>query len=82
MILEKEIIAKPSRRGVLAGGLASGFLLAFHLSVRGANEPVQPPDSTAGKFAPNAFIRIAPAGETTFVMPRSRWDRASTRPSR
>ncbi len=70
MTIEKEIIGKPSRRDVLVGGLASGFLFAFHLPVRAANEPVQPPDSTAGKFAPNAFIRIAPTGETTFVMPQ------------
>ena len=41
------------------GGLAGGFLLAFHLPLRAAvNEPVQPPDATDGKFAPNAFIRI------------------------
>jgi isoquinoline 1-oxidoreductase beta subunit len=59
-----------SRRGVLTGGLASGFLLAFHLPVRAANEPVQPPDVTGGKFAPNAFIRIDSAGKTTLVMPQ------------
>src|SRR6201990_2278617 len=59
-----------SRRGVLAGGLAGGFLLAFHLPVRAVNEPVQPPDVTAGKFAPNAFIRIDSAGKTTLVMPQ------------
>jgi isoquinoline 1-oxidoreductase subunit beta len=34
------------------------------------NEPEQPPDVTAGKFAPNAFIRIDPAGKTTLVMPQ------------
>jgi isoquinoline 1-oxidoreductase beta subunit len=59
-----------SRRGVLTGGLAGGFLLAFHLPLRAANEPVQPPDVTEGKFAPNAFIRINSAGETTLVMPQ------------
>jgi isoquinoline 1-oxidoreductase beta subunit len=59
-----------SRRGVLTGGLASGFLLAFHLPVRAVNEPVQPPDVTEGKFAPNAFIRIDSAGKTTLVMPQ------------
>jgi isoquinoline 1-oxidoreductase subunit beta len=59
-----------SRRDLLTGGLAGGFLLAFHFPVRAANEPVQPPDDTAGKFAPNAFIRIDRAGATTLVMPQ------------
>src|SRR6201999_4673537 len=59
-----------SRRAALTGGLASGFLLAFHVPVRAANEPVQPPDVTEGKFAPNAFIRIDSAGKTTLVMPQ------------
>src|SRR6266478_6216658 len=63
-----------SRRTILASGLASGlaggFVLAFHLPVRAANEPVQPPDDTTGKFAPNAFIRIDNAGKTTLVMPQ------------
>jgi isoquinoline 1-oxidoreductase subunit beta len=59
-----------SRRVLLTGGLASGFLLAFHLPLRAANEPVQPPDDTSGKFAPNAFIRIDEAGNTTLVMPQ------------
>jgi isoquinoline 1-oxidoreductase beta subunit len=64
------LAAGPSRRHVLTGGLAGGFLLAFHLPMRAVNEPVQPPDDTAGKFAPNAFIRIDPAGKTTLVMPQ------------
>src|SRR6202035_1252348 len=59
-----------SRRSLLTGGLAGGFLLAFHLPVRAFSEPVQPPDVTAGKFAPNAFIRIDEAGHTTLVMPQ------------
>src|SRR5882757_1797841 len=59
-----------SRRTLLTGGLAGGFLLAFHLPVRAVNEPVQPPDVTDGKFAPNAFIRIDTAGKTTLVMPQ------------
>src|SRR5271154_1911846 len=60
-----------SRRTLVTGSLASGFSLAFHLPVRAAvNEPVQPPDVTAGKFAPNAFIRIDEAGKTTLVMPQ------------
>src|SRR6266851_4285950 len=61
-----------SRRALLSGGLAGGFLLAFHLPVRALvpNEPVQPPDVTDGKFAPNAFIRIDVTGHTTLVMPQ------------
>src|ERR1700685_2993488 len=60
-----------SRRGVLTGGLAAGFLVAFHLPIGAAvNEPLQPPDDTTGKFAPNAFIRIDKTGVTTLVMPQ------------
>ena len=61
---------RPSRRGVLTGGLAGGFLFAFHLPVYAVNEPNEPPDSTQGKFAPNAFIRIDHQGKTTLVMPQ------------
>jgi isoquinoline 1-oxidoreductase subunit beta len=68
MIVSK--ISDVSRRGLLTGGLASGVLLAFHLPVGAVNEPVQPPDDTQGKFAPNAFIRIDGAGHTTLVMPQ------------
>jgi isoquinoline 1-oxidoreductase subunit beta len=61
-----------SRRGVLAGGLAAGFLVAFHVPTRAAiNEPEQAPDDTSGKFAPNAFIRIDKQGVTTLVMPQT-----------
>src|SRR6266481_2678873 len=59
-----------SRRTLLTSGLAAGLLLAFHVPVHAANEPVQPPDDTAGKFAPNAFIRIDHSGKTTLVMPQ------------
>jgi isoquinoline 1-oxidoreductase beta subunit len=59
-----------SRRALLTGALAGGFLLAFHFPVRAVNEPVQPPDVTEGKFAPNAFIRIDDAGHITLVMPQ------------
>jgi isoquinoline 1-oxidoreductase subunit beta len=61
-----------SRRAILTGALAGGFLLAFHLPLRALtpNEPVQPPDDTNGKFAPNAFIRIDVTGHTTLVMPQ------------
>jgi isoquinoline 1-oxidoreductase beta subunit len=59
-----------SRRSLLSAGLAGGFVLAFHLPVRAFNEPVQPPDETAGKLAPNAFIRVDQSGKTTLVMPQ------------
>jgi len=59
-----------SRRSLLTGTLAGGFLFAFHLPVRAVNEPVQPADSTDGKFAPNALIRIDEAGHITLVMPQ------------
>src|SRR6266700_1902284 len=60
-----------SRRALLTGGLAAGFVLAFHLPLRAAiNEPVQPLDATDGKFAPNAFIRIDQTGKVTLVMPQ------------
>ncbi|HEY0911401.1 MAG TPA: molybdopterin cofactor-binding domain-containing protein, partial [Bradyrhizobium sp.] len=66
------MLTNVSRRGVLTGGLATGFLLAFHVPIRAAvNEPEQAPDDTSGKFAPNAFIRIDPAGKTTLVMPQT-----------
>jgi isoquinoline 1-oxidoreductase subunit beta len=70
MTLAKNLTDGPSRRRVLTTGLAGGFLLAFHLPLRAVNEPVQPPDDTAGKFAPNAFIRIDTEGKTTLIMPQ------------
>src|SRR4030081_3893908 len=69
-ISAEKISDRVSRRALLPGGLAGGFLLAFHLPVRAVNEPVQPPDVTPGKCAPNASIRIDPAGKTTLVMPQ------------
>jgi isoquinoline 1-oxidoreductase subunit beta len=58
--IAQKVSGEVSRRALLTGGLAGGFLLAFHLPLRALtpNEPVQPPDDTRGKFAPNAFIRI------------------------
>ena len=66
----ENLMQTPSRRSVLKVGLAGGFLLAFHLPVRAVNEPEQLPDSTEGKFAPNAFIRIDHSGKTMLVMPQ------------
>src|SRR5271163_1818630 len=62
----------PSRRALIKIGLTGGFALAFRLPLRAApvNEPEQPPDDTAGQFAPDAFIRIDHAGKTTLVMPQ------------
>ena len=60
----------PSRRALVTGALAGGFVLAFRLPVKAANEPEQAPDNPAGQFAPNAFIRIDHAGKTTLVMPQ------------
>src|ERR1700676_1532682 len=70
MAVAEKISDGLSRRVLLTGGLAGGFLLAFHLPLRAANEPTQPPDDTSGKFTPNAFIRIDQAGHTTLVMPQ------------
>ncbi|HXB53033.1 MAG TPA: molybdopterin cofactor-binding domain-containing protein, partial [Rhizomicrobium sp.] len=60
----------PSRRAMLRQGLAGSLLLAFHLPAEAINEPEQPPDDITGKFAPNAFIRIATDGTTILVMPQ------------
>jgi isoquinoline 1-oxidoreductase subunit beta len=70
MEIVENMLATPSRRGLLKAGLAAGFLLGFHLPARAANEPEQAPDDTNDKFAPNAFIRIDHAGKTTLVMPQ------------
>jgi isoquinoline 1-oxidoreductase subunit beta len=64
------LVLTPSRRGVLTAGLAGAFVLAFRLPVRAVNEPEQLPDTTEGRFAPNAFIRIDHSGKTTLVMPQ------------
>ena len=70
MTAAEKVFDNVSRRAVLTGSLAGGFLLAFHLPARAVNEPVQPPDDTTGKFAPNALIRIDASGRTTLVMPQ------------
>jgi isoquinoline 1-oxidoreductase beta subunit len=70
MYSPKHLGLSASRRAVLQSGLAGVFVLGFHLPARAVNEPEQPPDSTQGKFAPNAFIRIDRSGQTTLVMPQ------------
>ena len=69
--LEKLAIATPttSRRLLLNGGLAAGFMLAFRLPLRAADE-IDYPAKGAGDFAPNAFIRIDHSGRTTLTMPQ------------
>src|SRR5215467_413252 len=58
-----------SRRRMLGGALATGFVFAFHLPV-GAAKASQPKDPADGKFAPNAFVRIDKSGRVTLVMPQ------------
>jgi len=60
----------PSRRALLIGGLAGGFVFAFHLSGGAADEPKSASANTPDQFEPNAFIRIDHAGKTTLVMPQ------------
>jgi isoquinoline 1-oxidoreductase beta subunit len=55
-----------SRRTLLQGGLAGGFLLAFQVPVRAASGSKEP---THG-FAPNAFIRIDKTGKISFIIPQ------------
>jgi isoquinoline 1-oxidoreductase subunit beta len=59
---------RPSRRGVLQGGVAAGLTLAFYLPARARDE--MEPDAGASEFAPNAFIRIDQSGKTTLTMPQ------------
>ena len=70
MAVANKLSEGASRRRLLTSGLAGGFLLAFHLPVRAANEPVPMAYATEGPFVPNAFIRIDTAGKTTLVMPQ------------
>src|SRR3954471_15347566 len=60
-----------SRRTLLKSASAGSFVLAFHAPVLAFNEPVQADEVLAGKFAPNAFIRIDPDGTTTLLMPQA-----------
>ena len=66
----EHVVRSSSRRAVLRGGLAGVLVLGFRLPAYAVNEPVQPPDTTAGEFAPDAFIRIDHSGQTTLVMPQ------------
>jgi len=66
----EHVARSSSRRAVLRGGLAGVLVLGFKLSAHAINEPVQSPDTTEGKFAPDAFIRIDRSGRITLVMPQ------------
>jgi isoquinoline 1-oxidoreductase subunit beta len=59
-----------SRRALLNGGFAGGFVLAFHWPLRAA--PVKQTEQFRDQpdFAPNAFIRIDSTGKTTLIMPQ------------
>ncbi|QND70225.1 xanthine dehydrogenase family protein molybdopterin-binding subunit [Tardiphaga robiniae] len=60
-----------SRRSLLTSGFAGGLLLAFHVPLRAAQQGAHRQSGGGDvKFAPNAFIRIAPAGRITLVMPQ------------
>ena len=58
----------PGRRALLKVGAAAGsaLLLGFYLPLR-ESRAAQPP---AGRFEPNAFIRIDKQGVVTLVMPQ------------
>lgn len=70
MYSPKHLGLSASRRAILQSGMAGVFVLGFHLPALAVNEPEQPPDSTQGKFAPNAFVRIDRSGQTALVMPQ------------
>jgi isoquinoline 1-oxidoreductase beta subunit len=54
-MVKPEKFLATSRRSILTGGLAGGFLLAFHMPLRAAGEPAQPQEVAAGQFTPNAL---------------------------
>lgn len=59
-----------SRRALLKGAAAGGFVLGFHLPVTAVKNAVRAADDVNEAFAPNAFIRIDRTGTTTLVMPQ------------
>jgi CO/xanthine dehydrogenase Mo-binding subunit len=70
------VIAVPpdstSRRNflrIIAGG-GGGLLLGVALPMLAPANEIVADNSTDSDFAPDAFIRIAPSGQVTFVMPR------------
>src|SRR5262249_60857597 len=59
-----------SRRRILGGALATGFVFTFHVPV-GAAKASQPKNAADGKFALNAFVRIDKSCRLTLVIPQS-----------
>ncbi|WP_216369700.1 xanthine dehydrogenase family protein molybdopterin-binding subunit [Ramlibacter montanisoli] len=59
-----------SRRALLQGTLAGGFVLAFHVPGAARAQAGQGAEDLQGRFVPNAFIRIDRSGTTTLVMPQ------------
>src|SRR5258706_15660294 len=70
MVVAEKLSVGVTHRSEWLSELEVVFLFAYQYPVRAFNEPVQPPDDLAGKFAPNAFIRIDHSGKTTLVMPQ------------
>src|SRR5215831_8000987 len=62
----EHVAENPSRRQLLQGALAGGFLLAFRVPLRAAAEGKEP----QYPFAPNAFIRIDKSGKVSFIIPQ------------
>jgi isoquinoline 1-oxidoreductase beta subunit len=60
-----------SRRTVLKGAVAGGFVFGFHLPTAAIDAAGRGEDDRVpGRLAPNAFIRIDRTGTTTLVMPQ------------
>ena len=68
--IQNDAVARLARRAFIQGGIAGGFLLAFHMPLHAVNTPKQAPEDANSTFAPNAFIRIDRSGKTTLVMPQ------------
>jgi isoquinoline 1-oxidoreductase beta subunit len=59
--------AAPTRRQLLRGFAAGGFVLA--IGIAGDQLAVAGDSAHAAAFAPDAFIRIGSDGATTLIMP-------------
>lgn len=54
----------------IMAGSGGGLLMSVALPLLSSTNEIVEEDPAAGTFAPDAFIRIAPSGHITFVMPR------------